>query len=250
MDRKTKTNNEYNLSNFLINKERTILSNNKVFEKQITYPSDIDDNGVYKGMTDNNMIEYPIEVREYVDNKLVKGELNTFKEFNNKYLPYEKYQVETNTPLTSFNIFDGNKDSKYPTLPKLKYNVYGSNGRINEIVQNDGTSIVYLWGYYNEYPIAEIKNSTLNDVINNLGISIDNLSSSITPDMTKVDGLRAKLPNALINTYIYKPLVGIVTAKDSRGVVTTYNYDDFNRLMNIKDLNGKTLKSFDYHYKQ
>lgn len=246
---KVSTTNEYNLKNLLPNKITMQSSKSKTFEKQITYPCDITVSGVYKSMTDdNNMIEYPIEVREYVDGKFVKGELNTF---DASYLPYEKYIAETKTPLTSFSIFNGTKDSHYPLLPQVKNNMYGNNGKVNEVIQKDGTFITYLWSYKNEYPIAEIKNATFDEVSDALqGITPDQLSSSDTPDMTKVDALRANLPNAQVTTYTYYPLIGLATVKDPRGVITTYNYDDFNRLLNIVDSNGKTLKTFDYHYKE
>lgn len=247
-DLKVSTTNEYNLKNLLPNKITMQSSAGKTIEKQITYPCDIADNGIYKGMTDDNMTEYPVEEREYVDGKLIKGELNTF---NTSYLPYEKYLVETNSPLSSFNAFDGTINSNYYSLPEIRYNVYGNQGRINEILLKDGTPVTYLWSYNNEYPIAEIKNASFDDVSNALhGTTPDELSSSSNPDMSKVNALRADLPNAQVTTYTYKPLIGIWTATDPRGITTTYNYDDFNRLMNIKDLNGKTLKSFDYHYKQ
>jgi hypothetical protein len=245
---------EYNLVNLLQNKETIIESNGKTSQKQITFPCDISDNSTYKGMTDKNMIEYPLETREYIDGKLTKGEINTFNFSNNTYLPYEKYQVETNIPLASFHVFDGNKDSKYPTFPQFKYNVYGSKGKINEIIQKDGTSVVYLWGYYNEFPIAEIKNATLMDVSNALtGITPEQLASLIVPDETKLESLRQRpsLSKAMITTYMYKPLVGITKTTDPRGVTTYYEYDTFNRLKQtyiVENGEKKILQKYDYHF--
>lgn len=243
---------QYNLSNYLVNK-KTITSNNlKSFESQTTFPCDIQSSGTYTDMTDNNMIEYPIETREYVDSKLVKSELNTYNIYNNKYLPAEKYFVETNTPLASFNAFDGNRDSHYSLTPQMKFNTYGSCGRINEVIQKDGVSVVYLWSYNNEYPIAEIKNATLAEVSSALsGITPEQLANAAEPDMTKVETLRTALPNAQITTYTYKPLVGITKTTDSRGVTTYYEHDSFYRLKQTYIIeNGvkKILQKYDYHY--
>lgn len=249
---KIKSEYDYNPSNYLRNKETTVLSNGKIAKKQITYPCDIEDNGIYRGMSDINMIEYPIETREYVDGKLVAGELNTFNAFDNIYLPNEKYLVETNTPITSFNAFNGNKDSHYSLTPQIKFNNYRSNGRINEIINKDGTFVTYLWGYKNEYPIAEIKNATYSAVETQLGgaTNVKNLAESTNPNMSTIDALRTALPNALVTTYTYKPLVGMTSMTDPRGVTTYYNYDTFNRLQWTKDANGKLIQSFDYNYKQ
>ena len=129
-----------------------------------------------------------------------------------------------------------------------------SNGNVTELKGKDNVNIVYLWSYNGKYPIAEINNSTYNDVVTalaQLGITnVENqLSISTSPDMSIVNQLRQKLPNSLISTYNYKPLVGICTKTDARGITTTYNYDTFNRLKNISDTNGSIIQSFDYNYK-
>jgi hypothetical protein len=239
----------YNTVNLLSNKITTTSSTGKTFEKQITYPSDIATVEPYKSMTAKNMIEYPVETREYNDGKLVKAELNTYE--STYFLPYEKYSLETTTPISSYVPFNGTINSTYYKSPLMQYTKYNSIGRVVEMVDKSGLYTCYLWGYNYQYPIAEIKNATYDQVSGALqGITADQLAVSSTPDITKVDALRSTLPNTLITTYTYIPLVGMVTAKDPRGVVTSYNYDSFNRLMNVIDFNGKTLKSFDYHYKQ
>ncbi|GHT59968.1 hypothetical protein AGMMS50239_07850 [Bacteroidia bacterium] len=80
---------------------------------------------------------------------------------------------------------------------------------------------------------------------------MDVLSAQTTPNETKLqDGsLQSALPNALVTTYTYKPLVGIKTATDPRKVKITYEYDAFGRLQYIKDNAGKTIENYEYHYK-
>jgi len=62
--------------------------------------------------------------------------------------------------------------------------------------------------------------------------------------------LRTALPNAQVWTYTYKPLVGITSITDPRGVTTTFQYDEFGRLKNAKDSDLKLLQEYNYHYKQ
>ena len=67
--------------------------------------------------------------------------------------------------------------------------------------------------------------------------------------MSALNGLRSSLPNALVTTYVHFPLVGVSTITDPKGDITTYTYDDSNRLKNIKDKNGNVLSEYIYQYK-
>ena len=78
----------------------------------------------------------------------------------------------------------------------------------------------------------------------------DSLAVLATPNESKLkDGsLQKALPNALVTTYTYKPLVGMETMTDPRGVVTKYEYDPFGRLKTVTKAE-KVIETYDYHYK-
>ncbi|MGN7812046.1 hypothetical protein ACTJIW_24050, partial [Flavobacterium sp. 22659] len=61
--------------------------------------------------------------------------------------------------------------------------------------------------------------------------------------------LRANLPNAMVTTYTYIPLVGVSTITDPKGQTTTYTYDSFGRLEFVKDNKGNILSENQYNYK-
>lgn len=61
--------------------------------------------------------------------------------------------------------------------------------------------------------------------------------------------LRSLLPNAMVTTYEYIPLVGVKTITQPNGEKIHYEYDDFNRLQFIKNSEGNILKENEYHYK-
>ena len=51
-----------------------------------------------------------------------------------------------------------------------------------------------------------------------------------------------------ITSYTYKPLVGVTSETDPSGRTISYIYDDFGRLITVKDDQGKILKEYKYNY--
>ncbi|MES2063508.1 MAG: hypothetical protein V4456_16385 [Bacteroidota bacterium] len=64
----------------------------------------------------------------------------------------------------------------------------------------------------------------------------------------QVDDIRFYPVTALMTTFTYDPLVGVTSTTDPKGEVNYYEYDTFQRLVNIKDKDGKIIKHTDYHY--
>ena len=55
--------------------------------------------------------------------------------------------------------------------------------------------------------------------------------------------------DALMTAYTYEPMVGLTSSEDSKGQTIVYEYDGYKRLLNVKDLNGNIVKSYDYNHK-
>jgi hypothetical protein len=62
--------------------------------------------------------------------------------------------------------------------------------------------------------------------------------------------LRTSLPNAMVKTYTYRPLVGVLQESDPRGLATHYEYNINNKLIAIRDNDLKLLNEFEYNYNQ
>jgi YD repeat-containing protein len=137
---------------------------------------------------------------------------------------------------------------------QLTYGKYDKFGNNISLSIKDAFNIVYIWSYNGQYPIAEIKNATYNEVQNAAPSFLNNIENSSNPSDSSLnylsDRLRNNLPNAQVTTYTYKPLVGMTSMTDPRGVTTFYEYDSFNRLQFIKNKDGIIIQSFDYKYKQ
>ena len=52
---------------------------------------------------------------------------------------------------------------------RIIYEDYYSNGNIREVKKEDGTPIVYIWGYNEQYLIAKIENANYSEVSNQIG---------------------------------------------------------------------------------
>jgi YD repeat-containing protein len=61
--------------------------------------------------------------------------------------------------------------------------------------------------------------------------------------------IRNALPNAMVTTYTYKPLIGLASVTDAKGYTMYYEYDSFGRLSAVKDADGKIVSENEYHYK-
>ncbi|OWK69707.1 RHS repeat protein [Pedobacter sp. AJM] len=137
---------------------------------------------------------------------------------------------------------------------RLSFQGYFSNDKIKGFSIHGGARTSYLYSYNSQYPIAEIKNADY-AVIESLltTTSIELFSNKVNPDKVAIDSflapLKANLPNAFITTYTYKPLIGMTSMTDPKGMTTTYEYDDFGRLKWVKDQHGNIVKENTYHYK-
>jgi hypothetical protein len=204
------------------------------------YPFNIK-NEIYNSMTRSNKLPV-IKELVYKENQC----LNT--------ISYDYRMYHENFFLSSISSTKSGSEEE----EKVDYQQYDSYGNPSYIIKKDNDKTVYLWSYKGQYPIAEIKNASYEQVITSLGnISVESLSLSNSPNMEKINQLRFKLPQALVTTYTYQPLVGMTSSTDPSGLTTYYDYDDFNRLKRAyikeKDSSGneieKNIQTYDYHYK-
>ncbi|MDR0863778.1 MAG: RHS repeat protein [Candidatus Symbiothrix sp.] len=202
----------------------------------------------------------PVTQNEYYDYNVTK-ELNlpsgayTFQlvrqHLSDPYDYYYEGECKISYTDNNFVTLTGNSSLQ----PEMYYK-YNNRGNIVES-KPAGSNVptAYLWSYSNQYPIAVIQNATYEQIVELFGEYIWIINNAeVTPlfasySLPMIYELLRSIPNALVTTYTYKPLVGIETVTDPRGVKTKYEYDPFGRLETIRDENNKTIEDYGYHYK-
>lgn len=187
-------------------------------------------------LINKNMIGIPLKTETLRNGVKLSTQETIYKDWGNNLLAPELFKASKGNDATE---------------NKVKYNlVDNTNGNPLEIQQVDGINTVYIWGYNKSQPIAKIENASYADVQSYVS-NLQTLSNTGTePNLiTALNSLRSALPNAMVTTYTYKPLVGVSTITDPKGLKTTYDYDAFNRLKYIKDYQGNIVKENNYNYR-
>ena len=148
--------------------------------------------------------------------------------------------------------------SHYKILEDRITHKYYDNGNVKEVSKKDGTSIFYIWGYNGQYPLVKLDNFSESNIItaiqNNINAVVNASNSDVNTSTenslrTALTTLRNSVPNAMMTSYTYDPLIGVTSITDPRGYTVYYEYDDFNRLKQVKDADGKIISENEYHYK-
>lgn len=239
----TKTLNYYDNPTHLL-KTRTVSidSQGKRMISTIKYPQDVSSSIAITGLINQNRLDKVIETKSYIDldNDLVANSNELLSAQQNDYRVWYTDVITPEFIKTSKGI---------NTLKsRIVFQSYYENGKVKEVSKADGIPVTYLWGYNSQYPVAKIENAAYNDVEGLFGSGFSLGTGGLS--FAQENLLRSNLPQAMVTTYTYEPLIGVTSITDPRGDIITYHYDSFNRLEFVKDAEGNILSENKYNYKQ
>jgi len=234
----------------------SLEDDDKDLKVKYRYPTDFDTTTVVsspiKSLLRRNMKDRIIEQQDWRYDKIVASQFYQYNDDGTlKYL----YKAKLANPMlaTDFKGLDTNGNLKTGTCYEIETTYdYDINHNLFQRKDRNGLTTSYLWGYNQSYPVAKVEKAThaqIESCLTSNEIKGINAGTYNDADMqTTLNKIRTQLTNALVTTYTYKPLVGIVSATDSRGVVTKYDYDVNGRLITRKDNSDKLLQSIEYNY--
>lgn len=264
---------DYN--NITPNSYQTLIKNKEITTKNYFYPNGGNTPNI---VTSNETFTYNSLNKQIATHTVSNsvGETLTTNYFyhtgnspfsQNRISEIERIETKNGTTLLSeskinySNTFAGNqsflpssievKKGNSPSEIRLRNNMYDAFGHVLEVQQESGMKISYIYGYNNTQPVAKIENIAYANIPANLISAIQNASNG-TDEIalnTALNNLRTALPNTMITTLTYKPLIGVSSVTDPKGDKQTYHYDSFNRLEFVKDSNGNILSENTYYYK-
>ncbi|WP_374173030.1 DUF5977 domain-containing protein [Flavobacterium tructae] len=236
-----------------VTKTETTNSKDEILRTQLSYPQDLVSTGQtleMQKLVAQNKIDKPIKTETFLNNVQMSESITKYEQSSatgNVLLPKEIHSSKGIVETFPFNSLNR----------KINFNLYDSdivngasygNGNVLEYALEDGSPVAIIWGYNKSQPIAKIENATYAEVealpYFGKGFIVSEGLSSIQENT-----LRNNLPEAMVTTYTYNPLVGVTSITDSKGIVTYYEYDSFGRLQYVKDHNLYVLQRYCYNYK-
>lgn len=221
----------YDKTHILPIEEKITASDGSIYSTKYEYPNH-HSSSPYPDMVKSNILSPVINKEHFKDNIFIKGERNA-------------YSSKTTIGQIQY------KTKENPAEPRIIFSYHDQNSLPREITKDGTEKVVHIRNAYNQI-VAMILNAGYIDVRDALGgqTVVDRISKSTKvkdEDMTLLNNLRIKFPQAHISTYTYDSLIGIVTYINPSGIKTNYNYSDM-KLERIYDSEGNTIESYDYNY--
>ena len=247
----------YNHPNYFLTESAVKNSEGEEIKTKTFYPNSrttlanlgTDDNNAYLKLEQLHRIATPVQTETYKGGSLLSTQRTLYKPgtITNSYFPKSIQGVKG--AITTAN----------PLEDRVVYHKYDNKGNPLEVSKADGSHSIYIWGYQQQYPIAKVENAVYTEVSGYIAdlqaksnTDTDNCRTTDCKEQQLRDALqtlRDGLPNAMVTTYTYDPLIGVTSITDPKGYTVYYEYDDFNRLKSVKDTDGNLVSENKYNYK-
>jgi len=235
---------QYN-SNNLLQVKNIVNSKGETVTTTYTYPTDHPTTSPYNDMINAHVLN-PVISTALTTVLLGSGTSSPISTITKNYSePYTNIFVPQN-----LQIEVGSNSIE----TREQVNNFDSKGHPREVQKPNGPKEVYLWGCNSQYILAKIIGSDYltasgfvsQSILDQAGVGYNNYTDSYMRNY--LNNLRMNLPNAQVTTYTYACGVGITSETDPSGRTTYYDYDMFNRLIDIRDQDNNIVKRFCYNY--
>jgi YD repeat-containing protein len=156
--------------------------------------------------------------------------------------PAQQLSLTPVTPASSFTpaVLSGasiSRDARYSSIPEVSLTF--NKGALVQVLSRTGPVTSYVWGYNNTLPVAKVT-----------GVRYTALSKAYQTAGENAELMRkdAAFAHALLTTYAYQPLVGMISQTEVTGRLTSFEYDALGRLVCTRDEQGRILSQQQYHY--
>lgn len=194
----------------------------------------------YTEMVNRNMLAPVIELTK----------INTTK--GNKKLSMDRvnYSFWNGSSLIAPSSLQKSFEGRDPQN-EVQIDAYDDKGNILQSTSKDGITTAYFWGYNQKRLVATVVGNTYSNSVSTSGISLSKMNRidlSESDMRNELNKLRLGLPNSLVTTYTYNPIVGLSSATDPKSQTVYYEYDTMGRLILIRDQNRNIIKKICYGY--
>lgn len=249
---------DYQYDNVLhsqISKTTTTNSKGDIIVQKTYYPLDYDYSNLteFQTLVENYINGIPIDLRQETNSKLTSGQL---LKYNDDGQVTEILQADTELGTTL--AFSNTNPYSYGDR-KVTINYNATTGNISEFNKEEDVSSVYLWSYNNTYPVAKIQNATVAEVtsamnsvsstfIGGLGANTNQISISLRLNQLRTYLASGVTSDAMITTYMYDPLKGLIMQTGPNGINTHYQYDDLGRMKAVLNNDQEVVQYINYNY--
>jgi YD repeat-containing protein len=204
---------------------------------QYQYPNDFAGTSVYDEMIARNTINPVIATSIFKNNTtLLQTARTNYQDWGNGII----------APV-SMDL----KVGANPVDTRVQYFGYDSRKNILAVAKSADVQDVFIWGYNNAYPVAEIKGASYAASTAFVNMALINSVTTTDAQMrTELNKIRTGLAGttALVTTYTYTPLVGVTSRTDPAGRTEYYEYDAASRLSVVRDQFQNVIKKYCYSY--
>jgi len=215
-----------------------------VYPTHATYLSDV----VADSMRNRNMIALPLE---QVQRETISSSTSTFYKQKNVY----ELISGSNARGLSSNILP-RETWVAPTAQNLEKRVefsqYDTDGNVLEY-KVDGIPTSFAYAYNNQLPIVKAENislSNLNSGFSEIGKDETDFETTTlsSTQLAQIKDLKDEVPEGLLTWYAHYPHVGLSQTVSPEGILSSFAYDNFQRMSYATDHNDSLTDVYQYHY--